>query len=81
MKNLGIGIVLAAVAIFFWGFLYWGLNPLPSGSWKQTNDDVAAGKALLEHFPESGSKSVRNARALTVRCPVAEEAVRLSDPR
>ncbi len=55
MKNLGIGIVLAAVAIFFWGFLYWGMNPLPSSSWKQTKDDVAAGKALLEHFPESGT--------------------------
>ncbi len=55
MKNLGIGIVLAAMAIFFWGFLYWGLNPLPASSWKQTKDDVAAGKALLEHFPESGT--------------------------
>ena len=55
MKNLGIGIVLAALAIFFWGFLYWGMNPLPAKSWKKANDDVAAGKAILEHFPESGT--------------------------
>ena len=55
MKQTALGVILAALAIFFWGFLYWGLNPLPSSSWKQTQDDVAAGQALLEHFPEPGT--------------------------
>ena len=50
-----LGIVLAAVAVFFWGFLYWGLNPLPYSSWKQSTGDEAAQAALRQHFPEDGT--------------------------
>ena len=55
MKRTILGIVLATIACYFFGFLYWGLNPLPYSAWKQTADDTAAGQALLEHFPESGT--------------------------
>ena len=55
MKQRVIGIVLATVAVYFWGFLYWGISPVPYTAWKQTNGDEAAQKALLEHFPESGT--------------------------
>ena len=55
MKRLVSGILLATIAGFFWGFLYWGANPLPYSVWKQTNDDQAAQQALREHFPESGT--------------------------
>lgn len=56
MIKSAIAIVLATVSMYVWGFLYWGgANPLPYQSWKQTKDDVAAGKALLEHFPETGT--------------------------
>jgi hypothetical protein len=50
-----LGIVLAAVAVFFWGYLFWGLNPLPYTSWKQSTGDEAAQAALREHFPEDGT--------------------------
>ena len=53
-KNI-LGVILAALAMFTWGFIYWGASPLPYQSWKHTNDDEAAGQALLEHFPESGT--------------------------
>lgn len=56
MKNFSIGVILATVAMYMWGFLYWGgANPFPYKAWKQSKDDVAAGKALLEHFPETGT--------------------------
>lgn len=47
-------ILLAAVAMFFWGFLYWGMNPLPYQSWQQA-DDTAAQEALRELFPTPGA--------------------------
>ncbi len=55
MKRQIIGVVLAAVAVYMWGFLYWGASTIPYSAWQATNDDAAAGKALLEHFPVSGT--------------------------
>ena len=55
MKRTIIGIAIAAVALFVWGFVYWGLGPYRTAIWKQASDDVAAGQALLEHFPENGT--------------------------
>ncbi len=54
MKRQIIGVVLATVAVYMWGFLYWGASTIPYSAWQATNDDAAAGKALLEHFPVSG---------------------------
>lgn len=48
------GAVIAAVAIYLWGFLYWGASPFPYMAWHETPDDKAAGQALLAHFPDSG---------------------------
>ena len=55
MKRQIIGVVLATVAVYMWGFLYWGASTIPYSAWQSTNDDAAAGKALLEHFPVSGT--------------------------
>lgn len=56
MKKTILGIVLAAFTVFFWGFIYWGLNPLPYSVLKKTSQgDEAAGQALLQHFPENGA--------------------------
>jgi len=55
MKRLLIGATLAAVAMFFWGFLYWALFPLP---WKLIGpvpDELAMGQALDELLPASGA--------------------------
>jgi hypothetical protein len=53
-----IGIVLATVAIFMWGFVYWGLLSAPYAPLKATNGDDAARQALLEHFPSTGMYSI-----------------------
>jgi hypothetical protein len=49
-----IGVVLGTVAIFLWGFVYWGLMSAPYAPLKATNGDDAARQALLEHFPATG---------------------------
>jgi len=49
-----IGVVLATVAIFLWGFVYWGLMSAPYAPLKATNGDEAAQQAVLEHFPSTG---------------------------
>ncbi len=53
-KTIG-GILLAALALWLWGFLFWGLNPMPYETWSATKDDAAAQAALREHFPEGGT--------------------------
>ena len=58
MKQRVIGVVLATLAVYVWGFLYWGISSVPYSAWKQTNGDEAVQKALREHFPESGTYHV-----------------------
>lgn len=54
MKQLLLGSLLAAVALFIWGAVFW-MSPLPNIVLGQARDDEAAGRALLENFPESGT--------------------------
>jgi hypothetical protein len=55
MKRTIIGVAIASVVLFFWGFVYWGLGPYKTMIWKHTRDDAAAGTALRDHFPENGT--------------------------
>ena len=55
MMKTVIGVVIAAVVVFAWGFVYWGFGPYRTIIWKQAQDDVQAGKALREHFPDNGT--------------------------
>ena len=50
-----IGVILACVVLYVWGFLCWGLGPYKTQIWKQSRDDAAAGKALREAFPQNGT--------------------------
>jgi hypothetical protein len=50
-----IGVVVASVVIYGWGFLYWGMGPYPRLIWKQVTDDDAAARALAEQFPQRGT--------------------------
>lgn len=54
MKNLVIGSVVAAVALFFWGFLFWAVSPLPYRVMKPVSDMPALQQALRAALPESG---------------------------
>ena len=69
---------LAAIAAFFWGFLYSGLNPIPYKARSSAEDDEAAAKALpgLLQF----HRLLHDGRhTLTLRQAIAPEArVRLT---
>ncbi len=54
-KRLVSGIILATIALYLWGMLYWGANPLPYKTWRQTADVTGARQALLQYFPETGT--------------------------
>lgn len=78
MKRFVLGVFLAALAMYIWGLLYWGANPLPYTAWKRVPDEPAARAALLEHFPEDGTYYVpgmhhdnETLAALTEEGPVA----------
>ncbi len=52
MKNVVVGSLLAALAMFVWGFVFWGANPLaPIGS---PDDDSALREALVSSLPGPG---------------------------
>ncbi len=55
MKRILLGGLVAGIAVFVWGFLFWGVSGLPDSALSRTADDAAAGQALLQHFPETGS--------------------------
>ena len=54
MKQAVLAVLAATIAIYVWGFVYWGASGVPYYAWEQAPDDRAAVAALLEHFPESG---------------------------
>lgn len=54
MQRTILGVLLATVVLYFFGFAYWGASGIPYQAWNETADDRAAGAALREHFPESG---------------------------
>lgn len=53
MKSIILGSFLAAVALFFWGFVFYVLTPLPGKVIKSPPTDV--GPTLNAAFPESGT--------------------------
>ncbi len=55
MGRVLIGSVVAGIAVFLWGFIFWGMTPLPYSSLSRTVDDAAAGRALMEQLPQTGT--------------------------
>jgi len=54
MKKVILGSVVAAVAMFFWGFLYWAVFPFPFQIMHAVPNEPALAKALAEALPGSG---------------------------
>ena len=43
MSSILKGIVIASLAIYVWGFLYWGASPFPYKAGHEAPDDATAG--------------------------------------
>jgi hypothetical protein len=61
MKRSILGIAIAAVVLYAWGFLIWAVVPYPHAVWKKPVDEEGARKALKELFPERGTYVVPTA--------------------
>jgi hypothetical protein len=55
MKRLLVGTTVAALVLFFWGFLYWGASPLAWVIIGPAPDEAALQAALAEAVPEPGA--------------------------
>ncbi|MEC9376032.1 MAG: hypothetical protein VYA80_06635 [Pseudomonadota bacterium] len=55
MKRLFLGSLLVALVLWSWSTFFYVLSPIPYYTMSETSDDIEAGKALLEHFPETGT--------------------------
>lgn len=55
MKETVTGIIVATLVLYVWGFLFWGVNPIPYEALTQAPDDAAVQEMLREYFPESGT--------------------------
>jgi hypothetical protein len=61
MARLIPGVIVAAIVLYLFGFVYWGMGPYGTLIWKHAADDEAAGAALVAHFPENGTYFVPGA--------------------
>ena len=55
MKQVLLGAVAVTLVSWIWSFLFYVVSPVPYYTVSATRDDLAAGAALLEHFPASGT--------------------------
>lgn len=54
MKSILTGAVLAAVAMFLWGFLYWSVSGISTRVLHPVPDEMALAQKLAEVLPRSG---------------------------
>jgi len=55
MFRLIAGSFCVAIVLWVWSTVFYVISPIPYLTMSQTADDLAAGEALLEHFPETGT--------------------------
>lgn len=77
--KLSLGILLTAIVLFVFGFLYWSVNPLPDKALDTVPDSAAAAVAIGEQFPESGMYNVMQS-GLWATVIVNHEATEEVDP-
>ena len=63
MKRVLIGALIASLAMFFWGFLFWGVSTVWTQYLRPVPDQAGLAKELLESIPESGSYLVPTQKA------------------
>lgn len=54
MKQVFVGSAVAAVALFFWGFLFWGASTIPYRIMSPVRDEPALLRALSAQLPGGG---------------------------
>ena len=55
MLRLFLGSLVVALVLWAWSTVFYVISPIPYYTMSETADDIAAGKALKKHFPETGT--------------------------
>ena len=55
MLRFWLGAFLVSVVTWLWSVLFYVVSPIPYFTVSETRDDIAAGTALREHFPRTGT--------------------------
>lgn len=55
MKPVLTGAAIAAVVVFFWGFVYWGISPFPYQIMNPVRDEPGLTQALATYLPGGGA--------------------------
>lgn len=55
MVRIILGIIVAQIVVYLWGFLFWGLGPYRDFVWKKSNNDAAVQQLLRDFFPTKGT--------------------------
>jgi len=53
-----IGVLVAGIAVFMWGFVFWGATTVPYQVWDSVPNDVQTQTDLARLFPKSGYYSI-----------------------
>jgi hypothetical protein len=69
MLRLIAGSFCVALVLWVWSTVFYVISPIPYMTMSKTADDLAAGQALLEHFPETGTYILPGRYAATARSP------------
>lgn len=77
--KLTLGILLTALVLFGFGFVYWAANPLPNKALDTVPDSDAAAAAIGEQFPDSGMYNVMQS-GLSATVIVNHGATEEADP-
>ncbi len=54
MKRLVLGALVSAVAVFFWGFIYWNILPLRNNTYHPVADEAGLAAGLRAALPATG---------------------------
>ena len=65
MVRLALGVVLAAVAMFLWGFVYWGLGLVDPFAHMTAENETAIATALTANLPADGVYFVPESKSST----------------
>jgi hypothetical protein len=54
MGRIALGVVLAAAALFMWGFLFWAVGPFSQAIFSKATGETALAAQMLDALPETG---------------------------
>ncbi len=58
MVRAAAGILIATLAVYVWGFVFWGASALPYSALRQVEDEARVAALIRQHFPRDGTYTI-----------------------